>query len=183
MKASYSTVRLHRFALSYYFEGILKKHLDLSCVTTMRKGKHLPTILTRNEIVRILKQIHNIKHRLIIALLYSVGLRVSEVVNIRVGHVSMENLTLFVAGGKGNKERVTIFSESLRPSLEEFIEVRDGNEFLFTSEYQGRKQLHVRSVQMIFKQAIVKSGINKKASCPICVTAQSLSHPKNNYQV
>ncbi|MBP9042826.1 MAG: tyrosine-type recombinase/integrase [Spirochaetes bacterium] len=85
--------------------------------------------------------------------------------------------------GKGNKDRVTIFSESLRPSLEEFIEIRDGNEFLFTSEYQGRKQLHVRSVQMIFKQAIVKSGINKKASCPICVTAQSLSHPKNNYQV
>jgi len=122
----------------------------------MRKGKHLPTILTRNEIVRILKQIHNIKHRLIIALLYSVGLRVSEVVNIRVGHVSMENLTLFVAGGKGNKERVTIFSESLRPSLEELIEGRDGNEFLFTSEYLGRKQLHVRSVQMIFKRALVK---------------------------
>lgn len=165
MKASYSTVRIHRFSIEYYFNHILKRPLDLSFMNKMRKEKHLPTVLTKNEIIKIIKKITNLKHRLMISLLYSSGLRVSEVVNLTVGSISIETLTIKVKQGKGKKDRVTIFSESLVPLLSEFIENRQSDEYLFTSNYKKGKKLHVRTVQKVFKRALLQSGINKQASC------------------
>ncbi len=165
VRASYSTVRIHRFAVSYYFAEVLKRPIDLTFMNNMKKNRHLPTVLTRNEIVKILKQITNIKHRLMISLLYSSGLRVSEVVNIRVGHVSLENLTLRVCQGKGKKDRLTIISENLRDHLEEFMEGGAADSYLFKSEYSGREKLHVRTLQTVFKKALWKSGIKKNATC------------------
>ncbi len=165
VSASYSTVRIHRFAVSYYFSDILKRPIDLSFMNNMKKDKHLPTVLTRNEIMKIIKQITNLKHRLMISLLYSSGLRVSEVVNIKVGHVSLENLTLRIYQGKGKKDRLTVFSENLREQLEEFMEGKSADSYLFPSESGKREKLHVRTVQTVFKRALRKSGIRKNASC------------------
>ncbi len=165
LKVSYSTVRIHRFAIEYYFHHILGKHIDLSFMNRMRKERHLPTVLTRNEILLIIKKIDNIKHRLMISLLYSSGLRVSEVVNLKVSSVSLESLTLLVKQGKGKKDRVTVFSESLKDMLEEYIDGRGPNEYLFTSSNQKGKKLTVRTVQKVFKRALEKSGVNKNASC------------------
>ena len=165
MKASYSTVRIHRFAVEYYYTIILKKTIDLSFMNKMKKDKHLPTVLTRNEIVQIIKKITNIKHRLMISLLYSAGLRVSEVINLRVSHVSLENLTLTIKQGKGKKDRITVFSEELKEMIKEFMEGKAPSDYLFTSEYKGKEKLTVRTVQAVFKKALEKSGIQKNASC------------------
>jgi len=163
--ASYSTVRIHRFAIEYYHNIILKKTIDLTFTNKMKKDKHLPTVLTRNEIVQILKKITNIKHRLMISLLYSAGLRVSEVINLKVSHVSLENLTLTVKQGKGKKDRITVFSEDLKDMIKEFMEGKSPCDYLFTSEYKGKEKLNVRTVQTVFKKALEKSGIQKNASC------------------
>jgi len=93
---SYSTMRTHRFAVEYYFHNTLKKHIDLSLANNTRRSHYLPTILSREEILRIIRKINNLKHRLMISLLYSSGLRVSEVVNLKVSDISIDNGTLLV---------------------------------------------------------------------------------------
>lgn len=164
-QSSYSTVRIHRFAVSYYFRNILKRQIDLTFMNNMKKDNHLPTVLSRDEIVRLIKQITNIKHRLMISLLYSAGLRVSEVVNLKVKDISLGDLTLTVRQGKGRKDRVTIFSEKLKEPLAEIIEDRDIDDYMFHSAFKNRQKLSVRSVQAVFKRALVSSGIKKDASC------------------
>lgn len=101
VKSSYSTVRIHRFSVSYYFRHVLHRNIDLSFMNKMKKDNYLPTVLSREEIIRILKQITNLKHRLMISLLYSSGLRVSEVVNLKVKDFSLDEMTLTVRQGKG----------------------------------------------------------------------------------
>ena len=164
-KVSYSTVRAHRFAVEYYFHHILKKHIDLSFINGTRRDHHLPSVLSRDEILRIIKKINNVKHRLMISLLYSSGLRVSEVVNLTVSDVSIDMGTLRIRQGKGRKDRLTVFSENLREGLLEFMEDKRPSDYLFTSSHDNTKKLSVRTVQKVFEGALAASGIRKRASC------------------
>ncbi len=164
-QASYSTVRIHRFAVEYYHNIILKHPIDLSFMNKMKKGDHLPTVLTRNEIIMLLRKITNIKHRVMISLLYSAGLRVSEVTALRVGDVSIDNLTLSVKQGKGKKDRITVFSHDLVGMILECMDGKSAGDYLFESGYKGKDKLTARTVQAVFKRALVKSGIKKDASC------------------
>jgi integrase/recombinase XerD len=165
IKASYSTVRIHRFSVEYYFLHILKRNIDLSFMNKMRKGDHLPMVLTHEEILQIIKKIVNIKHRLMISLLYSSGLRVSEVVNLKVANISLENLTLIIKQGKGKKDRLSVFSENLKGELNEIIDDKEAQDYLFTSDFNNKEKLTVRTVQNVFKKALRASGIKKDASC------------------
>lgn len=163
--ASYSTVRIHRFAVEYYHNIILERSIDLSFMNKMKKGDHLPTVLTRNEIILLLKKITNIKHRVMISLLYSSGLRVSEVTSLRVGDVSIDNLTISVKQGKGMKDRITVFSHDLVDMILECMDGKSAGDYLFESGYSSKEKLNVRTVQAVFKRALEKSGIKKDASC------------------
>jgi len=164
-KASYSTVRIHRFAVEYYHNIILGRHVDFSFMNKMKKGTHIPTVLTRAEIVLIIKKIVNMKHRLMISLLYSSGLRVSEVINLRVSDVSLQDLTLKIRQAKGRKDRVTVFSQDLAGLLADCMDGKKASDYLFESGYGDRGRLNVRTVQAVFKRALAKSGIRKEASC------------------
>lgn len=163
--ASYSTVRIHRFAVEYYHNIIHERPIDLSFMNKMKKGDHLPTVLTRNEIILLLRKITNIKHRVMISLLYSSGLRVSEVTALRVSDVSIDNLTISVKQGKGRKDRITVFSHDLVDMILECMDGKSAGDYLFESGYRPKEKLNVRTVQMVFKRALEKSGIKKDASC------------------
>jgi len=163
--ASYSTIRTHRFAMQFYFNHVLQLPINLEFMFDIKKDKHLPTILTNKEIRKILKNIHNIKHRLMISLLYSSGLRVSEVVKIKVKDVSIEQLTIRIIQGKGKKDRITIFSDKLINNIDEFIEDKEANEYLFTSHMHENKPVNVRTLQKVFKKALQDSNIKKNATC------------------
>lgn len=164
-KASYSTARIHRFAVEYYHNIVLGRPTDFSFMNKMKKGHHLPTVLTRNEILTLIRKITNIKHRLMISLLYSSGLRVSEVISLRVSDVSLENLTLNIRQAKGRKDRVTVFSQDLVDMLAECMEDKKASDYLFESGYKDNVRMNVRTVQAVFKKALAKSGIKKDASC------------------
>lgn len=165
LRSSYSTVRTHRFTVEYYFHQVLKKHIDLSFMNNMRKDHHLPTVLSRDEILKIIKKITNLKHRMMISLLYSSGLRVSEVVNLKVSDVSFDNCTLKIIQGKGRKDRITIFSENLKEGLFEFTEGKKPVEHLFTSDKDNTSKLSIRTVQKVFERALLVSKIQKKVTC------------------
>ena len=96
--------------------------LDKSCpykIERIRTRKRLPDILTRNEVLEIMSCITNIKHRLIISLLYGSGLRVSEVCRIKVKDINFNDLSLKIRDSKGNKDRITIFSDKSSESLKQ----------------------------------------------------------------
>jgi integrase/recombinase XerD len=164
-RSSYSTVRMHRFAVEYYFQNVLRRHIDLSFMKNMRKHTHLPSVLSKNEIETIIKKVPNVKHRMMISLLYSAGLRVSEVINLKVEDVSLQDLTIMVRRGKGNKDRMTVFSHRLQEGLQEFLEHKTPRDYIFTHRSDDTRKLTVRTVQKVFKRAVRQSGITKDASC------------------
>ncbi len=167
-KASLSSMRIHRFAISYYFREILGRDMDLSFVEGLRDSKHLPVVLTRDEIRRILNVIYNLKHRTMLALIYSSGLRLSELLNLRVRDVSLEDLTIHVKEGKGRKDRITIFSEKISGDVGRFMRGKDPGDYLFQStvkDARGRYcRLSGRTVQKVLETALKRAAIAKKAT-------------------
>lgn len=167
-KASLSAMRIHRFAISYYYKQILNRTIDLSYVEGLRDSKHLPVVLSREEIQTVLDVINNLKHRTMLALMYSSGLRLSELVSLRVRDIALEELTVHVKEGKGRKDRITIFSEKIRDDVERFMRGKGADEYLFQSpmkDSHGRHyRLSGRTVQKVFENALKRAGIVKKAT-------------------
>ncbi len=167
-KASISSMRIHRFSISYYFRHVINREVDLSFVEGLRDSKHLPVVLSRNEIQLVLGAIQNLKHRTMIALIYSSGLRLSELVNLRVRDISLEDLTIHVKEGKGSKDRITIFSEKIREDVERFMRGKEPRDYLFQSSVKNKdgnpRRLSGRTVQKVLENAVKRAGIVRKAT-------------------
>ncbi|HOD15489.1 MAG TPA: tyrosine-type recombinase/integrase [Spirochaetota bacterium] len=167
-KASLSTMRIHRFAVSYYFRQILKKDIDLAYVEGLRDSKHLPVVLSRDEVQRILGVIDNLKHRTMLALIYSSGLRLSELITLKVKDINLDELTIHVREGKGRKDRITIFSEKIKDDVGRFMKNKQLDEYLFlsavTDDHGKHRRLSGRTVQKVLENAQKRAGITKKAT-------------------
>lgn len=127
-----------------------------------KRHKRIPITLTKSEISKILNNIHNRKHRMIVEISYGGGLRVSEVVNLRVGDISTSENTVTVRGGKGNKDRITLLSPKLTNFLESLVAGKEPDDYLFESERGGK--LTTRTAQIMFSRALHKAGIKKNAT-------------------
>lgn len=173
-QSSLSQIRISRFAISYYFRNILDVEIDVSYVEGLRNSKHIPVVLSRDEVRLLLEAIKNLKHRTMIALLYSAGLRLSELIHLRVRDISYGDLSIHVREGKGKKDRITIFSDKLVDDLRKFTAGKNQDEYLFVSYQKDRHGrflcLSGRTVQLVFERALKRAGINKDA------TPHSLRH-------
>lgn len=154
-----------RSALKIYMNSILNKNISFDFIQRTRRSKHLPTVLSHEEIHKILSYINNLKHRIMISLLYSSGLRVSEVTSLKCKDIDINNLSITVRQGKGNKDRLTVFSESLLSDLKSFLVGKEPDDYVFTSGWQSRQKLSIRSLQAVFARALKRSGVQKKATC------------------
>lgn len=161
---SYSSFKIARSAIIFYFNSILKKNIEFLRVRNVKKPKTLPNVLTRDEILNIISQVNNLKHRLAISLLYSAGLRISEVLKLRVSDINMQNLTL-LANGKGNQQRLSIFSSHLVSDLKMLIGEKSANDYIFESSQKPGFPLTERSIQKVFSRALENSCLKKHASC------------------
>jgi len=148
-------------AIKFYYHNVVgvKNRIEIK---SAKRSKSLPVILTRTEINSLIKITPNPKHKLILSIAYGAGLRVSEVVNLKVKDINLENLTLHIKQAKGNKDRVTIFPESVKGSLVQIIINKDKSEYVFVSERGGK--LTTRTVQKVFSNALKKANIQKDAS-------------------
>lgn len=159
---SESSINLAINALKSYYKTFWHRNLLLS-IRRPRRRKSLPIVLSKNEVKRILESISNRKHKLILSLMYAAGLRVSEVVRLKVKDLDFENGVLIVRSGKGKKDRQTLLSEGLAEQLESLVGDKNSDDYVFESNRGGR--LTERSIQKIFLNALKKSGIKKKATC------------------
>lgn len=102
-----------------------------------KRSKKLPIVLSREEIRKIIESIRNPKHKLIISLAYGAGLRISEVVNLKVKDVNLEELTIHLKDAKGKNDRITIIPEKIKIDLQNLITCKSPNDYVFESERGG----------------------------------------------
>jgi site-specific recombinase XerD len=148
-------------AIKFYYRNVLKNNQKFE-IQSAKKPKSLPIVLSRSEVNRILKSPKNAKHKLLLALSYGAGLRVSEVVSLKVQDLDFEELTVHIKQAKGQKDLISVMSESLIDSLKNLVAGKIGNDFFFTSERGGK--LTTRTAQKVFENALRISGIKKGAT-------------------
>lgn len=152
---------LYLNAIKFYYRDVVCTGRDIS-IRSAKEPLALPIVLSREEVQCLLREVKNAKHRLMIAIAYGGGLRIGEVVRLRVADVDLAGCTLHIKCAKGRKDRITVLSESLIDSLRSFTSGRGGEEYLFPSERGGR--LSERSIQNVFATALRKTGIQKRAT-------------------
>ena len=158
-KKNSATVALVRAALKFYYDGILKK--GIVTLKTPKIQKKLPTVLSKEEVKRLLDSTLNSKSKLILMVLYSSGLRVSECCGLKVNDLELEQKIGWVRNGKGGKDRLFILPESIIEGLRSFISSKS-TEHLFTNK--AGKPLSARNIQKIVANAARRAGINKSVS-------------------
>ena len=158
---SSQTVNLYLNAIKFFYREVLKIHQKIT-LKFAKRSKKLPIVLSREEIKSIIEAIRNPKHKLIISLAYSAGLRISEVINLKVKDVNLEELTIHLKNAKGKKDRITIFSEKIKNDLQNLIAGKNLNDYLFESERGGK--LTERTAQKVFENALRRTDIKKDAT-------------------
>ena len=128
-----------------------------------RKVHTLPSVMSVSEVERLISSLSNIKHRTLLQVLYGAGLRVSEVVKLRIADIDSERGVLAVRQAKGFKDRYVPLSATLLTQMREYWRIYRPSVFLFERSVSGGP-LSVRTAQAIFQHAKAASGIQKKVS-------------------
>lgn len=155
------TINQYHAAFKLVLNKLYKATLEVN-LPYAKRAKKLPLVLTLKEIKKVIEEIKNPKHKMLVSLSYGAGLRVSEIVNLKIQDVHFEELTLHIKQAKGKKDRITIFPQILKTDLEKIIEGKAKNEYLFQNQRGGK--LNPRSAQKVFSQALKKAGIKKQAT-------------------
>jgi integrase/recombinase XerD len=155
-----STIRLMSAALKFYFREIKKEKIDFSSLPLPKRKKKLPKVIAKKDIKERINLTKNLKHKLVIMVAYSSGLRLSEIRNLKIKDINPESLTIRVNEGKGNKDRLTIFSDKLKDIILVYLcDLQKVTPFLFP----GRSgPLSVKSIQLIIDKAAKRANIAQK---------------------
>jgi site-specific recombinase XerD len=157
-------------AIKFYLEHVCGQVGEKPLYVRPKKENKLPNVLSQAEVIRILKHVTNRKHRAILSLTYSSGLRVSEVVRLRWTDFDPERRTLRVRQGKGKKDRLTVLSETAYEIFQQYFQAEQPKgQWLFPGQTPG-SHLTERTVQKVFEKALQNSQIAKE------VTLHSLRH-------
>ncbi|MBI2668279.1 tyrosine-type recombinase/integrase [Candidatus Woesearchaeota archaeon] len=158
-----SSAALIRAALKFYYDEILKK--NIVNLKTPKIARHLPEVLTQEEVKSLLASATHSKSRILMKLLYSSGIRLSECLHLRWQDLDFSQKMGWVRGGKGGKDRMFILSEDICKELER---IKQKNGLIFDNK--DGKALSPRNVQKIVKRAAEKAGIQKN------ITPHKLRH-------
>jgi len=162
LKYKPSSVNLALSSLKFYYNGILQ-NTAFNAVRTIKSEKKIPTVLTKDEIKKLLDSIENPKHKLLVEFMYSSGLRVSECVSIKMDDLDFKEKIGKIKHGKGNKERYIILSDNLLKHLDKYINnKKDESQYIFSVK---GGPITIRQAQKVVKDAAKKAGIRKNVFC------------------
>ncbi|MBI5030282.1 MAG: tyrosine-type recombinase/integrase [Chloroflexi bacterium] len=160
---SASYCRGARAALIFLYGIILKQGDKVRDLPQLGRPSQLPVVLSREEIVRLFKVTLHIKHKALLMLAYSAGLRVGEIVRLKVSDIDRDRMQVRVAVGKGAKDRYTLLSGTALAVLRDYYRACKPKEWLFPGD-DPRDHLRERTAQHIFEDAKNKAGIRKPAT-------------------
>lgn len=159
LKLTENTLHSRINALKFYYEQVLKREKFFWEIPRPKKGNQLPKVLSKEEMIRLIKAIENIKHKTMIMLGYACGLRVSEITGLELKDADMDRKILFIRRAKGKKDRVVSLSPVMIVMIREYKPLK----YLFEGQYKGTAY-SIRSLESIIQAAKMKAGISKSGS-------------------
>jgi site-specific recombinase XerD len=146
-------------AIKFYLEQVVGLDRATYELERPQKIKKLPVVLSQEEVKRLFIQIKNIKHRALLMTIYGCGLRISEVLSLRVGDIDSHRMEVRVRGGKGQKDRLTMLSTILLEMLRSYYKVHRPKDYLF--EGPGGMPYSATSIRKVLARAVQKAKIQK----------------------
>ena len=159
LKLSENTIHSRLNAIKFYFEQVLHRERFFAEIPRPKKPSLLPKVFSLQDVGKIFASVENTKHRLMLQLCYGMGLRVSEVVALKLAHIDSNRMQVLLAGAKGKKDRYTPLPQTALGQLRQYYTAYKPKDFLFEGAAGG--QYSIRSVQAVFKSALKRAGINK----------------------
>lgn len=165
-KSSPGTVNSYSAAIRFLFAVTFNRTLNYLQIPRQKKRKTFPEILTREEVFTIIESCKNIKHKAMLTVVYSSGLRVSEAAALKIQHIDSKNMRLFVDYGKGGKDRYTLLSEACLSVLRKYWKIylpKHSEGWLFLGTYNVS---HITSdgIESAFNKAVKRTNITKNVS-------------------
>lgn len=149
-------------AIKFWYNGVLGNKKELNYLYPDRSEFKIPVVFSQQEVKKMIDVCDNLKHKAILATIYSCGLRLSELINLKIKDIDSASMIVIVKQGKGKRDRTVVLSEKLLILLRNYFTKYQPNEYLFEGQNGGKYS--ERSVQLVVKQTIVKAKIDKLAS-------------------
>jgi site-specific recombinase XerD len=148
-------------ALKFFFGQVYKKKIEDRYVLRPRKEHYLPGYFSKDEMKAIISQLDNLKHRLLIIIGYSAGLRRSEIQSLRPTDIDLKKNLVFIRDAKGKKDRYSVLPAGLKEMLERYLEKYKPRVYLFEGSEAGRKYSY-SSMSRVLKHAAKSAGIRRR---------------------
>ena len=159
LQLSEATVHSRINAVKFYYEQVLRRERFLLEIPRPKKRLQLPKVIAPVDIKKLFETTPNLKHNTMLKLCYGLGLRVSEIVNLKIKDIDSNSMQVFIEQAKGKKDRYVNLPESILPQLRTYFIEYKPKIYLFEGQYGG--QYSSRSAQQVFRNALLKANINK----------------------
>jgi len=146
--------------IKFYYEQVLFNAKFFLEIPRPKKAFQLPKALNTHEVKRLFEVTSNLKHNTILKLCYGMGLRQSEIINLKINHIDSKNMSVLISRGKGKKDRYVNLPQSMLEQLRNYYREYKPKDYLFEGQYGG--QYSSRSIQQVFKQSLINAKISKK---------------------
>jgi len=153
--------RMAAQSISFFFRHVLKLPFVVPSIIYPKPTHKLPPVMSAQEIKTLIDSIKNIKHRTIVMLLYSTGMRLSEIAALRITDVDSKNMRIKIQQGKGAKDRFTILSDQVLQELRAYYLIYKPKEYLFNG-YKPGKPLSHRMIEHFVQKALLLVGLQSK---------------------
>jgi integrase/recombinase XerD len=158
----YSSMKHVTAAIRFMYLEVLQKPVPECLNIKMKKPQTLPAVLSKEEVSKLFKVTSNLKHKTILLLIYSAGLRLGELLNLKIGDIDSQRLKIHIRQAKGKKDRYVVLSGKMVVLLRAYYKAYKPKDYLIEGAKGGRYS--DKSVQSVMKQALKKAGIRKKAT-------------------
>ena len=148
-------------SISFFFRHVLKQSYVIPTVIYPRKSTKLPPVMSATEIKALIDGVNNIKHRTIIMLLYSTGMRLGEIARLKITDIDSKNMRIKIVQGKGAKDRFTILSQQVLQELRAYYIIYKPKEYLFNGSRVGGP-MSMRNTQHLVQKALAQIGLGSK---------------------
>ena len=162
-KLSEGTVNYINAGLKFFYTKTLNRYWNMDKIFRIKEPRRLPSVLSPEEVKSIFDVTENLKHKAILMTIYSAGLRVSEVCNLKITDIDSKNMQILIREGKGKKDRYSLLSKANLEILREYWKRYHPTEYLFPGRYRT-DAITPRSVQRVMEKSVIKAKITKNAT-------------------
>ena len=148
-------------SFSFFFRHVLNKPYQVPSILFPAHSAKLPAVMSTNEVKTIIDGIESVKHRTLLSLIYSTGMRLREIANLKIADIDSRLMRIRVCSGKGNKDRYTLLSENMLLELRAYYIMYKPEVYLFNGAGKGRKYGE-RTIQHVIEMAVARAGLKGK---------------------